>query len=1068
MTTDITPIRPPSADVEFQEATATPTIVQPSLPAVIVGVCRDIVLLQDANNNLSADALAELPAYKTIVTNPTFVPGTNLPAQLQVRVNDGPWQTVEFTLPGTYTHAQLVAVLNDGLTGAVAIERDGYVVVQTSLKGPTAKLEFRSESEIETGGPPPYAANILLWPDELGAGTVHYGQSRYFSHRISLEDIHLPDPRGIGYENRVVDMDEVHAYVRKAGVAVELKQDEGLLCNATRPKDSTAPYGGPASYLAQYTLDAEDDGDGDVTTPRLYAKGAEASVSLSDTGWEILFSARSNQASDPDYYGSYHGEQGNDLSVEIDVSGGPSTGIVVNETTDAVLITVETGAGLTAQDVVDAIQNDSALTKIWAEVTTGPTVAVTSQGPEDLTSGYDPVNFRSTGTVCEILGTVDLSTGWTAIGTEKFAVRINGGPLLEMVFPAATYADASEVATAINDGLGLTGFASAEGNVLKLTAPSDGYIGMDSTIGIPDIDGAAYTDILGSEYADGGYFYGMPAQADFGDEVFLNGTSVGTIRDIRSLFVGDKEFAYGLLIVSTEVLTTTSQSMWYILAKNLVDGLTNRPAPNMVIDDRSIVLKHNAIVDRAGVPIPEPGYWLYLTSKSLRLDISTNGGERASLTPLTSVAEAEVALGEPSIDNPLGLAAYLALNENTSTKIYVLGIDETSTTQPYGTSDAVSRALSALEAYRVHTIAFLTNDEESTLIMRANIIENNSTEEGRYRMVFINLPSPTEKVPDLLDSGNAVSSGATISFDPGEVNLLDAFGEYASPGPVDASVGLYITVADVVGRFSVASYSSTANTLTVRTTGWEIGENDDGFYEASLYTDFTDKTVSLFKRGEAFASLEEEAYAIAKKSAAYENEAIISVFPDEVGISLSGQEVLVPGFYACAVIAAKMAGSRYDRPFTNVPFAVFTRVVGSNDRFNAANLNLIAGGGTWILSQDNEFSPVKTRMQLTTDVSTKIRQEASLTRLKHFTGFFFKDLVRRYLGSNNITDSFREQLRIVIDSGRRYLSEEKKYVRDVRFTKLIEDPNNPDTLLAELDIVLPRPFNNIKFTITLI
>lgn len=1068
MTTDITPIRPPSADVQFQEAAAAQPIAQPTLPAVIVGVCRDIVPLQDANGNLSADALADLPAFKTIVTNPTFVSGSNLPAELHVRVNDGPWQIVEFTLPGTYTFEQLAAVLNDGLVGAVAIVRETHVIVQTNLTGSTAKLEIRSQSEVESGGTPPYAANLLLWPDELGAGTVHYGQTRYYNHRITFEDIHLPDPLGIGYDNRVVDMDELKAYIRKAGVAIELKRDEGLLCNATRPKSSSEPYGGPAAYLQDYTMAVEDDGDGDVTSPRLYAAGGDASVSLSDTGWEIEFSARSNQASDSAYYGSYHGEQGNDLSIEISVTGALSSGIVVSETTDSVLITVESGAGLTVQDVVDAIQNDAALTKIWAEVVTGPTVAVTSQGPSDLSGGYDPINFRSTGTVCTVLGTEDLSSGWTALGTEKFAVRINGGSLLEMVFPAATYADASEVATAINDGLGLTGFASASGNYLLLTAPTDGYIGMDSTLEMPDIDGSANADILGAEYADGGNYYGMPAEAEFGDQVFLNGTSVGTIREIRSLFVGDKEFQYGLLVVSTEIVTTVTQTSWYILAKNLEDGLTNRPSPNMVVEDTSVTLKHNAIVDRAGVPIPEPGYWLYLPNMALRLDISTKGGERASLTPINSVSEAASYLGDPSIDNPLGLAAYLALSEMTSTKIYVLGIDEISALQPYGTSAAVARALTALEAYRVHPIAFLTDDEESAALIAASVVANNGVEEGRYRMAFLNLPSPTEKVPSLLDSGGATSSGATISFDPGEVNLLDAFGDYASPGAVDASVGLYLTIANVEGKFSIASYDSTANTLTVRTTGWEIGENDDGFYETSLYSDFIDQTVSLYKRGDAFASLEEEAYAIAQRSAKFADPAVISMFPDEVGIPLNGQEVLVPGFYACAVTAAKIAGSRYDRPFTNVPYATFTRVVGSQDRFNSAHLNIIAGGGTWILVQDNEFSPVKTRMQLTTDVSTKIRREASLTRLQHFIAFFYKDLVRRYLGSNNITDSFRENLQMLLDSGRRYLSEEKKYVRNIQFTTLKEDPDNPDSLLAEMEVTLPYPFNRITFTFTLI
>ena len=118
----------------------------------------------------------------------------------------------------------------------------------------------------------------------------------------------------------------------------------------------------------------------------------------------------------------------------------------------------------------------------------------------------------------------------------------------------------------------------------------------------------------------------------------------------------------------------------------------------------------------------------------------------------------------------------------------------------------------------------------------------------------------------------------------------------------------------------------------------------------------------------------------------------------------------VPGSYYCAANAGLLISQLPEQPLTNLPIAGITKVHGSQDHFSEDNLNSMAAGGTYIMTQDVATGPVYSRHQVSTNITSVALRELSVTKAVDYTAKFLRKGIKPYIGVNVISPAFLKLL----------------------------------------------------------
>ena len=188
-----------------------------------------------------------------------------------------------------------------------------------------------------------------------------------------------------------------------------------------------------------------------------------------------------------------------------------------------------------------------------------------------------------------------------------------------------------------------------------------------------------------------------------------------------------------------------------------------------------------------------------------------------------------------------------------------------------------------------------------------------------------------------------------------------------------------------------------------------------------------------------------------------------SVFPDTVKVPVAGAEKSLPGYYACASIVGMVAAQPPQQGFTNFPVAGITGTVGS-EKFSRKQLNVMAGGGTYILWQETPQAAVSCRHQVSTDLTSVEYRELSITKSVDYTAKFMRSTVRNYIGVNNVTDSFLDLLSATMSGLLQFLVG-SGVLRSADINNIIQDEKNPDTVLIDITLLVNYPANYIRITL---
>ena len=197
---------------------------------------------------------------------------------------------------------------------------------------------------------------------------------------------------------------------------------------------------------------------------------------------------------------------------------------------------------------------------------------------------------------------------------------------------------------------------------------------------------------------------------------------------------------------------------------------------------------------------------------------------------------------------------------------------------------------------------------------------------------------------------------------------------------------------------------------------------------------------------------------------AYAERRVRWVWPASVGSGTYTFE----GYHLCAALAGLTSGIVSHQGVTKLEISGFDDVSQST-QFSRSQLNTMAGGGVWIVTQDPESGDIFTRHAVTTDDYEEINnREEMVVRNVDAISYYFRDLYEPYIGISNVTTSMLNFLDAVTRQGILYLKSSNYVARlgsqliDADVTELRAHFTLQDRVVIVLDLNIPYALNNIE------
>lgn len=429
-------------------------------------------------------------------------------------------------------------------------------------------------------------------------------------------------------------------------------------------------------------------------------------------------------------------------------------------------------------------------------------------------------------------------------------------------------------------------------------------------------------------------------------------------------------------------------------------------------------------------------------------------------------------LGPAVPENPLSFAAFWAV-QNTDTTVFATAVAQDSL------ADWTS-ALDFIETEEMYALVPATQDPATQQVFAAHVTSESSVENKHERIVLINVPlfiSTTRVSEDTPDAGAEITDGSSPTLD----TFVDATADFVTNGVVAGDVitfsfvdgdGVTNTEDTRVSTRDSATALTLLNGLTASfITAWNLATVPDQSYL------ITSPPLDKFDQAEN----------IAQVSRGFANRRVYNIWPDlveftytddtqsttfltqdeldgVVTLQTGNRTSVEPGYFLAACIGGQVAGEESEQPFTNLNIVGPIGLRNSNKYFTESQLDIIATGGTYIVIQEIENGPTFSRHQLSTDVSLIEKRELSITKNIDFIAKFFRNQLRPYIGKFNITNIYLEQLRSVATAILNSLKSDGKIISG-SIVKLEQSADQPDTVLLEVDILVPFPANFIRVTL---
>ena len=421
---------------------------------------------------------------------------------------------------------------------------------------------------------------------------------------------------------------------------------------------------------------------------------------------------------------------------------------------------------------------------------------------------------------------------------------------------------------------------------------------------------------------------------------------------------------------------------------------------------------------------------IYVGYKALRQDLS-------EINTLYSVDEIKGTLGKISPENPLAYGVSIAM-ANAEIGIECIGVDSNDLA-------GYTAAKDRLENHDpVYAIVPLTFSKAVLTMFKNHAVEMSKPENGKWRMALgcTEMPYTTELATGTVKISNAGDGDfVVITAQEDDVMFLS--------NSVDAGDAIYLRDSGGTEHKYVISSVVAEDILTVV----QSDPVDSTIFSPSVAYGF--RVVHTMTKND-------QAEALAAASKAYGDPRFVNWFPDSCLVY--NQDL--PGYYLACAVAGGIGGLPSHYGFTRLSISGIDAVKNSSDYFNNEQLNIIAGGGTFIFVQASPAAAPYIRHQLTTDTSTIEFQELSFVKNFDYISYICRDTMDKFIGKYNITQDTLNTLRTALAA---CLETQKlatypkigSRIIDYAIRSVAQLENVRDRVEMYADIQMPYPLNVI-------
>lgn len=1032
-------IQEPGVEVIQEFVTTSPTIVTPTLSTVIVGACIQVVDAFSDEGDPQADALAG--TYR----NGFGVVSYDLPGLTPGAITSGLEDRIRVFLVYGDTRMELNSVNDEEVVDS----------------GSSGSFTLSTLAFVQVGA---------LWT-QLG---VEAGDVVRFSYRGEPLDL-------------VVDSVDSDSQITLDGAGPITESSlSGLSFSIIRnPAQFAFSSGTQANFEvgdnANY-LRVETQPDGD------YAG------SLGDElTWEIIDS--------PHYADGSDGATGDGIFTSAGATFGTSVGAVGSYPTNKyIFVGGLYGAGADPLQQIKSVVSQTRLT-----ITTGLGTGLSGQTYEVGTSVASGTNgsTNGAGTVFTSAGASFLTAIPNTAGTpnQPTLIEISGDGVYDILsvdsatqltlntaasfsLSGQTYRVVTQTATDTDGATGaLTQFVSASGGLLGIpntggTPDQATYISCSQAAGLNRSVTTVVSDFEAT-VGGGGFassFSGQVWQAvDQNSSLTLgfdpgakklsiqiaraNGVSSSTYAQIEDAITNDANPSYNATVAG--IVTAAVSGSGTILGTDISYGASSYSGSfDGGADSQDLLLDADLLSSAT------PTANVYVSYRALRVDVSAEA-TGATLLEVSSLDDIETKLGVINLENPLALAASYAVLNSPTYPIKVLGVSDISAAKPDGTMEAYTQAFEFLEGYDVYAIVVLTQDPTVHAVLQTHVDTLSLPANKSERLGLFNQQMPVYSKAVVVSSGTdgntdaSFTSSALAEFSAsvdflaagvqaGDLLVVSALAASSdSPEAVNGTVGPLYGI-EIIGV-------KPGDDFVLQLDGTQLGVSGD-------WDSLVDVSFTVYRAGTPISQPVDQAEQIAKVGEGFADRRMFHVWPDEATADVNGTELIIPGYHVAAAWGGKISAVAPSQGLTNTTVAGFTGLRHSNGYFSRAQLDRMAGGGTFIAVQDAPSAPIRCRHQLSTDVSTVQKREMSITKVVDYVSKIYRKALSSHVGRFNITQSYLDALTMIIHGLNRSVIESGT-VRDAKLVELAVDDVQPDKINVKVAVLVLYPANYIVVTV---
>lgn len=492
-----------------------------------------------------------------------------------------------------------------------------------------------------------------------------------------------------------------------------------------------------------------------------------------------------------------------------------------------------------------------------------------------------------------------------------------------------------------------------------------------------------------------------------------------------------------------------------LLPKNKIESAPNvnwsTDADNITVKASATAYDSSWTVSGVAEPLPLEKGTLYAHTRYWLSDVSDGYHEMYDPGQLNAVP------GPIHPDNPLKFALHMGLQNNNGVGIGYMAVNDPDD------EDEWVRVLGVIEEKKVYGLVPLTRNATFLGLFQGHVNDQSTPEQANWRSMWTVL----ESVP------NKVLVNAETSSDGEEVLatfLIPLWDENATKPTavrVPTGNGKFLT-RGVRARDKVRTNFSTDGFGNEVYDEYEV---DDVLSEDQLlltptgtpaFEITTAQRIEVWRNLSAFAEAEE----IVKQTGFYGNRRVCAVWPDKTEVG--GLEV--DGMYIAAAYAALRSGIPPHQGMTRLELSGFDNMDRTTKKFSRAQLNQMAKGGVFIVTQDSVSGKIFCRHAVTTadyDV-LEFREEMIRANVDHVSYQIFA-IGDPYIGVANVTESFANKLKTMTNALIQKLIETEPSVDlggQLREGSTVLSVTThavlKDRLVVDISGVFPAPLNNIE------